>query len=82
MDHPDEHTFSLASIPNALADAAECDARARNVRPPLPLPLDYGNAAEMTLRFQTKGGDAPVLRTMWRKEDADWRITSYAVEVP
>jgi hypothetical protein len=36
----------------------------------------------MTFRFGTQGGDAPVLRLLWRKEDGNWRITSYDVEVP
>jgi hypothetical protein len=32
----------------------------------------------MTLRFNTKSGDAPVLRVLWRKENGAWR--SYTVE--
>ena len=82
MDHPYARTFSLTSIPNALADAAECDARARDGRIPDPLPLDYGDAFGMSLRFRTRSGDAPVLRLLWRKEADVWRITSYDVELP
>jgi hypothetical protein len=36
----------------------------------------------MTFRFRTQGGDAPVLRLLWRKEDNAWRITAFDVEVP
>ena len=35
----------------------------------------------MTFRFRTQGGDAPVLRLLWRKEDDTWRVT-YDVELP
>ncbi|HEX2457717.1 MAG TPA: hypothetical protein VHI99_28730 [Vicinamibacterales bacterium] len=82
MDQPYSRTFSLTSFPAALGDAVECEARARDAVPPDPLPLEYGEAFGMTLRFRTQGGDAPVLRLLWRKEDGTWRVTSYDVEVP
>jgi len=50
--------------------------------PPDPLPLEYGQAFGMTFRFRTQGGDAPVLRLLWRKEDTVWRVTSYDIELP
>ncbi len=82
MDHPFARVFSLSSIPNALADAAECAARAAGSAIPDPMPLEYGNGFGMTMRFKTRSGDAPILRLMWRKEGAAWRITSYGVELP
>jgi hypothetical protein len=82
MDHPYARVFSLSSIPNALADAAECEARANGSTVPDPLPLEYGNGFGTTVRFKTLSGDAPVLRMMWRRENGRWRITSYAVELP
>jgi hypothetical protein len=82
MDHPYARLFSLSSIPNALADAAECAARASGSIVPDPLPLEYGNGFGTTMRFKTRSGDAPVLRLLWRKENGGWRITSYAVELP
>jgi hypothetical protein len=82
MDHAYSHTFSLTSFPTALADVVACEARARGAVPPDPLPLEYGEAFGMTFRFRTQGGDAPVLRLLWRKEASAWRITSYDVEVP
>jgi hypothetical protein len=36
----------------------------------------------MNLRFRTRGGDAPVLRTLWRRDAGNWRITSYMIEMP
>lgn len=80
MDHQFGSVFSLAEVPNALADVVECSARAAGTPIPDPVPLEYGNAFVMTVRFKTKSGDAPVLRVLWRKESGAWRITSYAVE--
>ena len=82
MDQPYSRTFSLTSFPAALGDAVECEARARGAVPPDPLPLEYGQAFGMTFRFRTQDGDAPVLRLLWRKEDDNWRVTSYDIELP
>ena len=82
MDQPYSRMFSLTSFPAVLGDAVECDARARGAVPPDPIPLEYGSAFGMIFRFRTQGGDAPVLRLLWRKEDNAWRITSFDVEVP
>ena len=82
MDHPFARVFSLSSPPNALADAAECAARAANAAIPDPMPLEYGNAYGMTVRFRVEGGEAPVLRLLWRQENGAWRITSYGVDLP
>ena len=82
MDQPYSHAFSLTSFPAALGDVVECAARARGAVPPDPLPLEYGQAFGMTFRFRTRGGEAPVLRLLWRKEEEAWRIRAYDVELP
>jgi hypothetical protein len=82
MDQPYARVFSMTSFPTALAAVMECDARARGAVPPDPVPLEYGEAFGMTFRLRTQGGEAPVLRLLWRKEGGNWRITSYDVEVP
>jgi len=82
MDHPYSRQFSLSSLPDALADATECGARASGSSIPDPLPLQYGKGFGTTIRFKTRSGDPPVLRLLWRKEAGAWRIASYAVELP
>ena len=46
------------------------------------MPLEYGNAYGMTVRFRVESGEAPVLRLLWRQQNGAWRITSYGVELP
>ena len=82
MDHADSKTFALSSVPNALAEAADCAARAGGVRLPREIPQEYGQAFGMTVRFLTRDGEGPVLRTLWMQENGAWRITSYGVETP
>jgi hypothetical protein len=72
--------FTLTSIPSAIADASECAGRARGSNVPDPLPLEYGEGFGMNVRFKTRSGEAAVLRELWRKENGDWRITSYGIE--
>jgi hypothetical protein len=69
MNHSFSRTFSLASMPNALADAAECGARAFASSTPDQVPLEYGAGFSMNIRFNTRSGDAPVMRMLWRKEN-------------
>ena len=82
MDQPYSGLFSLTSLPNAIGDAMECEARARGAMPPDPVPLEYGQAFGMTFRFRTQSGDAAVLRLLWRTEENTWRVTAYEVELP
>ena len=81
MAHSGSRTFALSSVPDALADAVDCDARARGQQI-VDVPPVYGNAFGMNVRFRLKGGEAPVLRTIWKKEDGAWRIFVYDIETP
>jgi len=82
MNHSSGGVFTLVSIPNALADALECAARARGDIPFREIPSEYGQGFGLMTRFKTRSGEAAVLRLIWRRENAAWRITSYGVEVP
>ncbi len=82
MEHRYSRTFALGSLPTALAEAADCSYRARGgtfTGDPQP---EYGNVFGMTVRFKTVGGEAPVLRILWRKDPEAWRITAYGIETP
>ncbi len=82
MDHPHSRTFALASLPDGLAEAVDCSLRARGERFTGDVRPEYGNAFGMNIRFKTRGGDAPVLRMLWLKENDVWRITVYDIELP
>jgi hypothetical protein len=80
--HPYSQTFALTSVPNALARAMDCAARARGEPFTGDFPIEYGQAYGMNLRFQTRSGETPVLRLLWMKEESVWRIAAYDVEYP
>jgi hypothetical protein len=82
LDHPHSRTFALTSLPNAIARASDCAARARGERFTGEVPLEYGSAFGMNIRFKMRRGDAPVLRMLWLEENDLWRIAAYDVEVP
>jgi hypothetical protein len=82
MNHRDAGTFTLTSLPNWLGDLAECDARVRGDKVPAALPAEYGEAFSMDVRFRTLGGEAPILRLLWRKAGGDWAVTAYGIETP
>ena len=82
MDHRYSQTFALTSLPTALADVSECTARARGDKYTGVTGSDYGTAFGMNFRFVSAGDGAGVLRTLWRRENGSWRITSYGVETP
>jgi hypothetical protein len=82
VDQPYSRIFTLTSLPAAIADAVECDVRARGDALPDPGPLQFGETFGLTFRLRTEAGETPVLRLLWRKEANTWRITAYDVEVP
>jgi hypothetical protein len=82
LNHPYSRTFALVSVPNAIATAADCAARARGDRFAGEISPEYGQAYGMNFRFQTRGGEAPVMRTLWTNENGSWRIAVYDIEYP
>ena len=82
MDHRYAGAFSLSSVPDALVEAVNCAARANGDPAISDRPPTYGTGFAMTVRFRTRAGDPPVLRTLWLKESGAWRITAYDVELP
>jgi len=82
MRHADEQTYTLTSLPNAIADLADCATRARDEAIPDDMPLEYGATYGASFRFRTKSGETPVYRTLWVEQNGQWRVTSYDVEEP
>lgn len=82
MDHRYAGAFSLSSVPDALVEAVNCDTRAKGDLAFSDRQPTYGTGFAMTVRFRTRAGDPPVLRTLWLKESGAWRITAYDVELP
>ena len=82
MDHPYARTFALTNIPKSLADAADCATRAKNAPFAGVTASDYDQAFGMNIRFRTATGEAPTLRALWAKDNGNWRITAFDVEVP
>jgi len=80
MRHKLSRTFTLATVPAALAEAGDCSVRASGAQPAAG--TSANTAFEMTVRVRMPSGDPPVLRTMWAREGTDWRITTYDVETP
>jgi len=82
MDHRYSSTFTLASVPNAIAAAVDCAVRSRGEQFTGEGPLEYGNAFGAAVRFRTRAGEPPVLRMLWAKESGSWRIVAYDLETP
>lgn len=82
LDHRFSTAFTLTSLPDAIAEAGSCAARASGGLMAGNAPPVYGRGFGMNLRFRTQSGETPVLRTLWLNEAGRWRITSYDVEAP
>ena len=82
LDHRFSTAFTLTSLPDVIAEAGSCAARARGAQMVGSAPPVYGRAFGMNLRFRTQSGETPVLRTLWLNEAGGWRIASYDVETP
>ena len=82
MPHPSSRAFTMIGLPNDFPRTADCEARSRGEAFTGQMSPDYGNAYGMLVRFKTEAGEAPVLRTLWEKENNTWRITVYDVEAP
>jgi hypothetical protein len=83
MDHPYSRVFALGSVPDALSEALDCSVPERRARyRSEDAPFVYGHAFGMATRIRTRGGETPVLRMLWLKEEGVWHITVYGIETP
>lgn len=72
----------MSSVPEAIADAIDCAARASGKQVPVDASLEYGRWFGTSFRFRTQSGEAPVMQLLWRREGADWKIAAYTIELP
>ena len=82
MDHAYSRQFTLSSIPDAIAGAVDCAARARGDVVVIDGPPVYGKFFGMSFRFVTLAGDAPVLRMLWTRENGTWRVVVFDIDTP
>ena len=82
LDHRYANAFTLTSLPDAIAEAVSCAARASGDRPIGDAAPQYGRGFGLNVRFRTQSGETPVLRLLWSREAGNWRITGYDVESP
>ena len=82
VDHQDAGTFSLASVPDAVADLDLCGTSDRAAAARADATPQYGQAYGLAFRFRTRGGETPVLRMLWLKEGGDWKVVAYEVVLP
>ena len=82
MAHRNSRAFTLTSIPDALAEAAACQARARGEKFNAGATPAYGRGFVTALKFRSAGPDAAVLRLLWVREQDAWKISAYELDLP
>jgi hypothetical protein len=82
VDHSDSGVYTITSVPDAFAAAADCAVRAQGTTPKIDPPSEYGRAYVLLFHFRTQSGETPVLRTLWMNVSGSWRIVAYDVVVP
>lgn len=82
LAHKFSRDYTLAAVPTALGAAVDCAARLRGEPFTGKIGLDYGTLFVMAFQLRSETRDAPVLRTLWRKDAGEWRVIAYGVETP
>jgi hypothetical protein len=83
VSHPKEQAYTMVSVPDEIASAFECQSRAPGAKMPKELggPPVYGNYYGAIFELKVQGTPA-ALRLLWGKEQDQWRVIAYSVEVP
>lgn len=81
LPHPNQDAYVLASWPDDMANALDCnyrqairDGKSPPNAPPSNEPY-YGTA----FRIRAAGEHSPVFLLLWAREDAGWRVASFNV---
>jgi hypothetical protein len=82
-DHPT--AFVIASLPDYMAEIADCGNRRRNEEPnfrPAATGRDFGTYYAVGFSLKHPTGDPAVLWSLWGREDATWKVVSYLLITP
>jgi hypothetical protein len=83
--HQNSNAFTIASIPDYMAKALECNSRREGEPVSFHSPAgqkSYGKFYAMGLRLAKTGEDSGVLWSVWTQEDGAWRLVAYTVLSP
>jgi hypothetical protein len=83
--HSNSKAFVLASVPDHMATAADCQGREAGKDPYFDKPASgnvYGNFYATGFRLAKPGAEAGVLWAVWAKENGQWKIVSYFLVTP
>jgi len=83
--HSNSKAFVLASVPDHMAAAADCQGREAGKEIYFEKPASgnvYGNFYATGFRLSKPGDEAGVLWALWAKENSQWKVVSYFLVTP
>ncbi|MGA7415916.1 MAG: hypothetical protein WBW33_35925 [Bryobacteraceae bacterium] len=85
VKHKNSRAFALASIPDYMASALDCQGRTAGAPVSFNAPAgekSWGKSYAMALRLAKAGEDSGVLFAVWEQEGAAWKIVAFKVLTP
>jgi hypothetical protein len=85
VKHSNSKAFVIASVPDHMGTAADCQGREAGKEIYLEKPASgnvYGHFYAAGFRLLKPGNEAGVLWTVWAKENSQWKIVSYFLVTP
>jgi hypothetical protein len=82
VTHQYEKVFTVALVPDEIAEAASCENLARGVRPKEVRSDGIANHYLTAFQFELVGQDSGVISFLWGQENNEWKIISFKVETP
>jgi hypothetical protein len=84
VKHADDRAFLIASIPEPMADAAQCERRGPDGEPHFSDATNIGYGKYYAAGFNLSSGNADpaTLWIVWSKVNGSWKAMSYALLTP
>jgi len=85
VKHSNSKAFVIASVPDHMAAAADCQSRQAGQDIYFEKPASgnvYGNFYATGFRLAKPGDEAGVLWALWTKENGQWKVVSYFLVTP